>query len=196
MSWLHSGLWYGLLALVSVGGKWCSKLADVIPPLAEIPFLPYLDESGNISPELDGKIGVYAIFDADKCLQYVGISRDIASSLKLHIVRVPSQCHWLKFTTVAKPSRTVLSEMQATWLDGATVDTDLWDQPLDCRRLMNDDEQHQLEQAINEVEQEKVLKNVARRVEKDILAQLSDRGVAFEVRFNPKRKSEGILDIK
>ena len=189
-------MWCVLLALVLVGGKWCSKLADVIPSLAEIPFVPYLDESGNILPDLEGKIGVYAIFDADKCLQYVGISRDIASSLKLHIVRVPSQCHWLKFTTVAKPSRTVLGEMQEAWLDGLTVDINLWEQPLDCRRLMNDDEKHQLEQAINEVEQEKVLKNVARRVEKDILAQLGDRGVAFEVRFNPKRKSEGILDIK
>ncbi|WP_019498276.1 GIY-YIG nuclease family protein [Pseudanabaena sp. PCC 6802] len=171
-------------------------MADVIPPLTEIPFAPYLDESGNISPALEGKIGVYAIFDADKCLRYVGISRDIASSLKLHIVRVPSQCHWLKFTTVTKPSRTVLSEIQAAWFDDLTADTDLWEQPLDCRRLMNDDEKHQLEQAINEAEQEKVLKNVARRVEKDILAQLAERGAAFEVRFNPKRKSEGILDIK
>lgn len=196
MSWLRSGLWCDLSGLVLVGGKWCNKLADVIPPLAEIPFAPYLDESGNISPDLEGKIGVYAVFDADKRLRYVGISRDIASSLKLHIVRVPSQCYWLKFTTVTKPSRTVLSEMQAAWLDGLTVDTELWEQPLDCRRLMNGDEKHQLELAINEAEQEKVLKNVARRVEKDILAQLSDRGAAFDVRFNPKRKSEGILDIK
>jgi hypothetical protein len=171
-------------------------LAESIPSLAEIPFVPYLDPSGQVSADLEGKIGVYAIFNEEKSLEYVGISRDIASSLKLHIVRVPSHCHWLKFTTVAKPSRTVLSEMQAAWLGDLTIDTELWEQPLDCRRLMNDDEKRQLEQAINEAEQEKVLKNVARRIEKDILAQLADRGVAFEVRFNPKRKGEGILDIK
>jgi hypothetical protein len=158
--------------------------------------VPYLESTGNVSADLEGKIGVYAIFDAEKSLQYVGISRDIASSLKLHIVRVPSQCHWLKFNTVAKPSRTVLSEMQTTWLGDLAVDTDLWEQPLDCRRLMTDDEKHQLEQAMNEAGQEQVLKNVARRVEKDVLVQLAARGIAFDVRFNPKRKSEGILDIK
>jgi hypothetical protein len=171
-------------------------LTDSIPPLTEVPFVPYLDPTGNISADLEGKIGVYAIFDAEKSLQYVGISRDIASSLKLHLVRVPTQCHWLKFTTVTKPSRTVLSEMQAAWLGDLAVDAELWEQPLDCRRLMTDAEKQQLEQAMNESEQEQVLKNVARRVEKDVLAQLAARGIAFEVRFNPKRKSEGILDIK
>jgi hypothetical protein len=171
-------------------------LTDSILPLTEIPFVSYLDPTGNVTSDLEGKIGVYAIFDAKKSLQYVGISRDIASSLKLHIVRVPSQCHWLKFNTVAKPSRTVLSEMQTAWLGDLAIDTELWEQPLDCRRLMTNDEKHQLEQAMNEAEQEKVLKNVARRVEKDVLAQLADRGIAFDVRFNPKRKSEGILDVK
>jgi hypothetical protein len=171
-------------------------LTESIPPLTEVPFAPYLDTTGNVLADLEGKIGVYAIFDAEKSLQYVGISRDIASSLKLHIVRVPSQCHWLKFNTVAKPSRTVLSEMQAAWLGDLAIDTELWEQPLNCLRLMTDDETHQLEKAMNEAEQEQVLKNVARRVEKDVLAQLAARGIAFDVRFNPKRKNEGILDIK
>lgn len=171
-------------------------MTDSIPRLTEVPFVPYLDPTGNVTSDLEGKIGVYAVFDAERSLQYVGISRDIASSLKLHIVRVPSQCHWLKFNTVSKPSRTVLSEMQTAWLGDLAVDTDLWEQPLDCRKLMTDEEKHQLEQAINEAEQEKVLKNVARRVEKDVLAQLAARGIAFDVRFNPKRKSEGILDVK
>ena len=184
-----------MLVLVLAGGKQIN-LTDSIPPLTDVPFVPYLDTTGNISADLEGKIGVYAIFDAEKSLQYVGISRDIASSLKLHMVRVPSQCHWLKFVTVTKPSRTVLSEMQTAWSGDLAVDIELWEQPLDCRRLMTDDEKHQLEQAIDEAEQEKVLKNVARRVEKDVLAQLAARGIAFDVRFNPKRKSEGILDIK
>lgn len=167
-----------------------------IPSLEDIVLISYLDESGDISQEFAGKIGVYAIFDRDRNLQYVGISRDIAASLRLHMVRVPALCHWVKVTTVEKPSRTVLSEIQTTWLAGQTVDTELWEQPFDCRKLITDDEKHQLEQALNEAEQEKILKNLARRVEKDILAQLAANGVKFDVRFNPKLKSIGVLDIK
>jgi len=167
--------------------------------LADRQFLPYLDESGDISPDLVGKIGVYAIFDRDRTLQYVGISRDIASSLRLHIVRVPDRCYWLKIETVTKPSRTILGEIQESWLQGSDItpeQQELWDQPLNCRKFMTDAEKYDLSQATNESEEEKVLKNLARRIEKEILEHLAARGVKFEVRFNPKRKNEGILDVK
>lgn len=173
--------------------------ASSIPAIADLPWIPYLDESGNISDEFAGKIGVYAIFDGDRNLQYVGISRDIATSLKLHMVRVPALCHWVKVTTVAKPNRALLAEIQTAWLGDKVLNAEQleqWEQPLNCQKLMTDAEQQLLAQAMNEAEQEKVLKNVARRVEKDILAQLEARGVNFEVRFNPKRKNEGILDMK
>jgi hypothetical protein len=169
------------------------------PNIANLPFLPYLDATGDIDPNLSGQIGVYGIFDADRNLQYVGISRDIASSLRLHLVRVPDRCHWLKFTTVAKPSRTLLSEIQVNWLGDRQLDEaerQLWEQPLDCKKLMTEAEQEQLAQAMLDVEKERVLKNVARRVEKEIMAMLTARGAKFAIRFNPKRKSEGILDIK
>ncbi|CAN1210570.1 GIY-YIG nuclease family protein [Tumidithrix helvetica PCC 7403] len=175
------------------------SITDSIPALAELPFLPYLDEAGGISADLAGKIGVYAIFDRDRTLQYVGISRDIAASLKLHMVRVPDRCHWVKVTTVTKPSRTVLGEMQATWLGDKVLtseEQELWDQPLDCKKQMTEAEKQLLAEALNEGEQEKILKNVARRLEEGILTQLKARGIGFDVRFNPKLKSAGILDIK
>jgi len=167
-----------------------------IPALSEIVIAPYLDQLGDISAEYIGKIGVYAIFDRDLILQYVGISRDIATSLRLHIVRAPDLCYWVKVTTVEKPSRTFLSEIQTAWLAGQTVDAELWEQPLDCRKLMTDREKLDLTKTLGEVEEEKVLKNVARRVEKEVLELLAARGVKFDVRFNPKFKSSGILDVK
>ncbi len=170
-----------------------------MPSLADLPFIPYLDESGDVPADFVGKIGVYAIFNADRLLKYVGISRDIASSLRLHMVRVPTQCHWVKVATVEKPNRTALMEIQTAWLAGQTLDPgeqEQWEQPLQCQQFMTDEEKYQLAQATIEIEQEKVLKNVARRIEKSILAQLADRGVKFDVRFNPKLKSAGILDVK
>jgi hypothetical protein len=40
------------------------------------------------------------------------------------------------------------------------------------------------------------LKNVARRVENEILSLLKARGVTEEIRFNPKLKTSGLLDLK
>ena len=42
----------------------------------------------------------------------------------------------------------------------------------------------------------KIIKNVARRVETEILKQLEARGLQMQVRFTPKLKEEGLLDLK
>jgi hypothetical protein len=46
------------------------------------------------------------------------------------------------------------------------------------------------------VAQIKLLKQVARRVEETILVKLQERGVQTEIRFNPKLKEQGLLDLK
>jgi hypothetical protein len=50
--------------------------------------------------------------------------------------------------------------------------------------------------AIDELAKSKVLKNVARRVEQEILGVLATRGVKTQIRFNPKLKEAGLLDLK
>jgi hypothetical protein len=37
---------------------------------------------------------------------------------------------------------------------------------------------------------------VARRVEAEILVMLESRGIKTEIRFNPKLKEQGLLDLK
>ena len=92
-------------------------MADSHPTLASLDMQPYLVE-GELPSGLDGKVGIYAIFDADQALQYVGYSRDIQVGLTQHLVRCPQQCHWFKFFTVARPSRTVLDEIRNAWICG------------------------------------------------------------------------------
>ncbi|NJM84930.1 MAG: GIY-YIG nuclease family protein, partial [Leptolyngbyaceae cyanobacterium RM2_2_21] len=79
-----------------------------IPVLAQLEALPYLDESGQIPDQFQGKVGTYAIFDQAQILQYVGYSRDVALSLKQHLMRQPTACYWVKVQTIERPSRTVL----------------------------------------------------------------------------------------
>lgn len=61
---------------------------------------------------------------------------------------------------------------------------------------MTPEEQSNYANALDELTQMKLLKNVARRVEAEILAVLEQRGLRMQIRFNPKLKETGLLDLK
>jgi hypothetical protein len=170
--------------------------------LSNLEYLPYLDDQGIIDQDLQGKIGVYAIFNQEKILQYVGYSRDIYLSLKQHLVRQLHNCYWLKYQTINRPSRTILEEIKQTWLEengaipsGNAADEAKWNQAIDAKQDMTSEERQKYENS-DELNQIKLLKNIARRVESAIKEELEQRGVNLEIRFNPKLKEQGLLDLK
>ncbi|HAC62615.1 MAG TPA: Nuclease subunit of the excinuclease complex [Cyanothece sp. UBA12306] len=170
--------------------------------LNNLDYLPYLDDNGLLSEELSRKIGVYAIFDQDKNLQFVGYSRDIYLSLKQHLVRQPKKCYWLKIQTIARPSRTILENIQQSWLQeyGITLsDNNLkeveWIDPIDTKDLMTEEEKKDYQKA-DEMSQIKLLKKIARKFEAQLQENLKQRGSQVEIRFNPKLKERGLLDLK
>lgn len=170
--------------------------------LANLEYLPYLDENGSILGSLQGKIGVYAIFDRDRTLQFVGYSRDIFLSFKQHLVRQPQSCYWLKVYTITRPSRQVLEAVRQAWIaenevtpPGNGEKEDVWTQAIDANQAMTDEEKAQYNQT-DELGQIKIRKKIARRVQADIEKQLAARGVNMEIRFNPKIKEKGLLDLK
>ncbi|MBR8836737.1 MAG: GIY-YIG nuclease family protein [Stigonema ocellatum SAG 48.90 = DSM 106950] len=172
--------------------------------LTSLEYIPYIDDSGQLPEQLQGKIGVYAIFDQEKMLQFVGYSRDVYISLKQHLVRQPQNCYWVKVHTIERPSRKVLEDIENGWIseNGSLplVHGDnkaKWTQPIDAKALMTPQEKANYENPLNdEMTQAKIIKNVARRVEAEILAMLEARGLQMQIRFNPKLKEEGLLDLK
>lgn len=175
-----------------------------VSALNSLEFLPYLNQEGFLPNQLEGKVGAYAIFDQDQVLQFVGYSRDIYLSLKQHLVRQPQGCYWLKFQTIDRPSRTILETIRDTWIEqngstpvgNATVPSQ-WEQPLDVKAAMTSEEQaNYADPELDELAQRKVLKNAARRMEAEILAALEARQVQEPIRFNPKLKDVGLLDLK
>lgn len=173
-----------------------------IPSLSKINSTNYLDDSGCLPQSLEGKIGVYAIFDENMVLQYVGYSRNIYLSLKQHLIRKPQSCYQVKAKTIERPSRTILEEIKAAWIaeNGSTpagngAEESQWSQAIDVKPLMTANEQAEYE-TLDNLAQEKFLKNVARRVQSEILDVLKQRGVQEEIRFNAKLKSSGLLDLK
>ncbi|MDR9403158.1 MAG: GIY-YIG nuclease family protein [Halothece sp. Uz-M2-17] len=170
--------------------------------LADLAFIPYLNENGEIDPNFEKKIGVYSIFNGEKNLQFVAYSRDIYTSLKQHLVRQPESCYWVKVKTIDRPRRSTLDEIKNAWIEengtippGNRHQQSLWTDPIDAKLMMTDAEQQEYANA-DDIAQTKLLKNVARRVEAEIKETLKLRGVKMEMRFNPKLKEQGRLDLK
>lgn len=179
-----------------------SMSASTLTRLADLEMRSYLTEAGTIADGWAGKVGLYAIYDADQVLQYVGFSRDVATGLKLHLVRQPEQCYWVKVQTVQRPSRTALEEMRTAWIEengsmppGNGEDQAAWEKPVDAKVFMTEAEKSAIATAID-LDRIKLLKKLARRIEADILAKLEARGAQLDIRFNPKLKEQGLLDLK
>ncbi len=175
-----------------------------IPALATLEYVAYIDDNGQLPEQFQGKIGVYAIFDQEKVLQFVGYSRDVYLSLRQHLVRQPQQCYWVKVQTIERPSRTILESIENWWIaengsvpSGNGENQETWTQPIDAKKVMTPEEQANYQKPTNdELMQIKIIKNVARRVEAEIITSLEARGLQTQIRFNPKLKEEGLLDLK
>jgi hypothetical protein len=78
--------------------------------------------------------GVYAVFNGDRQLQYVGISRNVLLSLNGHISQVGEDaCAFLRLTTFKFPKREDMEKLRDAWLEdaktlppGNDVDSRLW----------------------------------------------------------------------
>ncbi|MBE9124520.1 GIY-YIG nuclease family protein [Tychonema sp. LEGE 07199] len=179
-------------------------MTEDIQPLASLEFIPYIDSEGKLPDFVQGKIGVYAIFDSDKILQFVGYSRDTYLSLKQHLVRQTEYCYWLKVQIIDRPNRTILENIRSSWIaengsqpEGNGAGAAKWNDPIDTKTVMTAQEVANYEGIVaDELAKDKLLKNVARRVENEILSLLKARGVTEEIRFNPKLKTSGLLDLK
>ncbi|MBF2067062.1 MAG: GIY-YIG nuclease family protein [Calothrix sp. C42_A2020_038] len=167
-------------------------------------YIPYIDDNGQLPEQFQGQIGVYAIFDAEKKLEFIGYSRDVYLSLRQHLVRKPDKCYWLKIYTIERPSRSILENIEKNWIEengtipnGNAQNKDIWTQPVNVKTLMTHEEKINYESPHHdEITQMKIIKNVARRVEAEILKELEARGLQTQIRFNPKLKEEGLLDLK
>ncbi|MDG2992184.1 GIY-YIG nuclease family protein [Candidatus Synechococcus calcipolaris G9] len=170
-------------------------------PLSDLDFLPFLDAEGYVQPALMGKVGAYAIFNQDQKLEYIGYSRDVHLSLKQHLVRRPDHCYWIKSQCIERPDRTLLEQIRQHWITEAGMpagnegDRSLWEQAIDIRPFLSQDEQEAYNN-LDELAQQKFLKQAARRREAEIFDHLARRSVQEPLRFNPKLKDSGLLDLK
>lgn len=175
---------------------------DTTPQLAELEDVPFVDEEGQITSAFEEQVGVYAIFNRQKVLQFIGYSRNVSLSLRQHLVRQPEACYWVKVQTIARPSKAILEQIRDRWIaengevpPGNAADEALWSQPIDAKASMTAEEKATYA-AGDDLTKTKTLKQVARRVEAEVLAAIATRGVKMSFRFDPKLKEEGLLNLK
>lgn len=184
----------------------CKNSNDSNIKLDTLPFHTYLDDRGFLTFQDNwGKVSVYAIYDAHYRLQYIGISRDTRTSLLLHLIRMPNFCYYFKFHAFKKPSRTLLNQLREAWIKEMSEEPPIgnvdsfwqerWEGPINIRShgWLTTEERHLLEQT-DENNMSKILKQICRRVQKEIEKQLAERNVQEPVRFDPKLKEKGLLD--
>lgn len=175
--------------------------------LKDLDFIPCLTDEGLIRDisASDAKASVYAVFDETKILQYVGISRQVYMSMRLHFARVPSKCHFVKVQHVKQPNRVLLECIKDKWItENGFVPSgndngpqqSIWENPLDCKVLMTDEEKRNLQEAGAGIVEAKILKNVARRIEVQLDAEYKKRNCKETFRFEPKMKEKGLLDLR
>lgn len=177
-------------------------LAVTTPALSELTLIPYLTAAGLVDTTPLGQIGVYAIYDQVEQVQYVGFSRDIYLSLRQHLVRQPQACYGFKFLAIDRPNRTQLEAIRQQWLNelasiplGNGEQQGAWENPIDVKAKMSPEMQQDWA-GLDELGQIKYLKNLARQTEQDIFQLLEARQVSEPLRFNPKLKENGLLDLK
>ena len=169
--------------------------------LQNLDYQPYLDEKGEVNKELEGKIAVYAIFDQSQTIQYIGYSRNLHKSLLQHLVRKADSCYWYKYYLIDRPNRSVLEQIKSDWQQ-ENPDFNLnyeqlksWTEAIDIRPQMSELQKQEYQQ-LDELGKTKLLKKIARQVGDNIKQQLIDRGLTINLRFNPKLKEQGLVDLK
>uniref|UniRef100_A0A0D6QVR1 NIF system FeS cluster assembly NifU C-terminal domain-containing protein n=1 Tax=Araucaria cunninghamii TaxID=56994 RepID=A0A0D6QVR1_ARACU len=118
-----------------------------------IPFQAYVSARDNLKFG-----GVYAIYDTQDQIQYVGYSRNVVLSLISHLERVgPSRCCSVRvklFTDSSILSRGKLEEEKTRWLEvygvppGNSVNKELWEsgKGIDSVRAMSEKERKEYEE--------------------------------------------------
>lgn len=74
-------------------------VTSAVKSLSETELVPVPAEADEIAGKLPANTGVYAVFDQNGELQFVGLSRNIAASVLTHRKSLPELCYSVKVWT-------------------------------------------------------------------------------------------------
>ncbi|PQQ12676.1 bifunctional monothiol glutaredoxin-S16 chloroplastic [Prunus yedoensis var. nudiflora] len=92
-------------------------VTSAVKSLSETELVPVPAEPDEIAGKLPADTGVYAVFDQNGELQFVGLSRNIAASVLTHRKSLPELCYSVKVGVVDEPDRAVLTQAWKSWME-------------------------------------------------------------------------------
>ncbi|KAK6943148.1 Glutaredoxin [Dillenia turbinata] len=98
-------------------------IVAALKKLSEAELVFVSSESGELAGKLPSESGVYAVFDKNLELQFIGISRNIGASVVAHRNSLPELCSSVKVAVVDDPDRSALTQAWKSWMEehiGAT----------------------------------------------------------------------------
>ncbi|KAK1398225.1 bifunctional monothiol glutaredoxin-S16, chloroplastic [Heracleum sosnowskyi] len=89
----------------------------VVSALSKIADSEFIGFPDGISGVFPAEAGVYAVYDENSEVQFIGISRNIAASVSTHRKSVPELCSSVKVGVVEEPDRTALTQAWKSWME-------------------------------------------------------------------------------
>jgi len=91
------------------------------PVLADVPLLPFISEKGRVMPQVLDRAAatVFAVFNEDKEIQYVGFSKDIRNTLRTVLGRQPDLCHYFKTWDLDSVDQKRMLKCRQEWIKEA-----------------------------------------------------------------------------
>ncbi|KAM6550611.1 hypothetical protein CsatB_000419 [Cannabis sativa] len=94
-----------------------SLIALALKTLSDTEIVVVPEDSDQVTGKFPSDTGVYAVYDGNGDLQFVGLSRNIAASVLAHRKSVPELCHSVKVGVVDEPDRESLTQAWKSWME-------------------------------------------------------------------------------
>ncbi|GAV73569.1 Glutaredoxin domain-containing protein [Cephalotus follicularis] len=92
-------------------------ITSALNNLTETELVAVSSTSDELTTKMPSDSGVYAVYDKNDALQFIGISRNIAASVFAHLKTVPELCSSVKVGVVGEPDRAALTQAWKSWME-------------------------------------------------------------------------------
>ncbi|KAJ7522013.1 hypothetical protein O6H91_19G078700 [Diphasiastrum complanatum] len=167
----------------------CALASETTPSLKDLPVFPYIDSDGRIRPPVEPgtEATVFAVYDNNMKVQYIGFSKDARNSLRTLMGRRPELCHFYKLYNLPALDQKQLLAIRKQWISelGTTprgnsdvTQKNMWEKPVDSGSVS---------------ERGKALAAASKA--KMLLQTLMDKGLKEQMIYDPALLEQGKCDV-
>eukprot|EP00897_Mesotaenium_endlicherianum_P007252 jgi/Mesen1/6555/ME000334S05900 len=160
-----------------------------LPSLNDLPLITYINQQGRIVPPIEPKTeaSVFAVYDANKKIQYIGFSKDVRNSLRTLMGRRPQFCYFYKIYNLTTMDQQQMLTIRSQWFSELglpptgnvdPIQKAYWEKPVDAGSIS---ERGKAAAALSQA--------------KTLLQIFTDRGLKEEMVYDPALIEQGKCDI-